>query len=203
MAGDDYRDFLVRFGLDLAAILVVGVGLYARRHRRRDLVLVFTTFNVGVFAVLAVITEHKIGAAVGFGLFALLSIIRLRSEPFANVELGYFFACLVLAVVNGISHGDLVFSSVVDVIVIVAIFALDHPRFQQAIETRLVTLDAVFTDADELCAELERRFGVEIVELRINEIDYVRETTAVAIRYLDRSRRRASASFAFEQLGGA
>ncbi len=43
---------------------------------------------------------------VGFGLFAVLSIVRLRSEPFSNRELAYFFVALVLALVCAIDLGD-------------------------------------------------------------------------------------------------
>jgi hypothetical protein len=199
----EWREFFLLFGMDLAAILAIGAGAYLRRHHRRDLFLILVTFNLGVFSVLAIITEKKISAAVGFGLFALLSIIRLRSEPFGNVELGYVFASLVLGVVNGIGHSDLWLKGVVDGIIVAAVFALDHPRLQTPIQSRRVELDAVHTDSDALRAELERRFGVEIVELRISRIDYVRETTSASIRYIERASRPASALFALEDEGAA
>lgn len=183
----DYADFVIRLAMDIASISAVTAFLYLRRHRRRDLFLVFTTFNVGVFAVLAVITEHKISAAVGFGLFALLSIIRLRSEPFANLELTYFFAALVLGVINGIGHSDHRFAAVLDALVVVAVFTLDHPRVQRSVYTRRVILDEVVEDNATLMHELEHRFGIQILAGRIAEIDYVRETTTASIRYVDRS----------------
>jgi len=186
----DYRDFAVRLAIDLAALLIIAGALYVRRHYRRDRFFVFAIFNLGVFGVLAVITQHKISASVGFGLFALLSIIRLRSEPFANVELGYFFVALVLGVVNGISHSDFGLEGVVSAVVVTGVFAFDHPRIQTAELRRRVTLDAVYTDLDELHTELEKRFGLTILDLRITSIDYVRETTSVTIRFLDRRGRR-------------
>ena len=198
--GGDWTDFLARLGMDLLAIVLVALVFYLRRHHRRDLFLIFMSFNLGVFGVLAVITEHKISAAVGFGLFALLSIIRLRSQPFANVELAYFFASLVLGVVNGIGHGDKRLNAVVDLVLVAAIFVLDHPRLQVPIQRRRVMLDQVWTDSDALRTELEQRFGVEITELRISEVDYVRETTSVSIRYLG-DRRPASDLFTLEEEG--
>jgi hypothetical protein len=182
----DYWEFLKRLAVDLVALLLVAVVLYVRRHERRDRLFVFAIFNVGVFAVLAVITEFKITAAVGFGLFALLSIIRLRSEPFANVDLGYFFVALVLAVVNGISHSDLLFGTIVSGIVVLAVFAFDHPHVQTAVLQRDIVLDAVHNDATALEDELRERFGLAIVDLRIVEVDFVRETTTVVLHYLDR-----------------
>lgn len=197
--GSDYTDFGFRFGLDLLAIMVVAALLYLPRHGRRDLFLVLVVFNVGVFAVLSVITERKITAAVGFGLFALLSIVRLRSQPYANVELAYFFSSLVLGVVNGIGHTDRWFKLMIDAIVVVGLYALDHPKLQRAVvQRRRVLLDAVHTDPVALMAELESRFGVRIVDLRIRRIDYVRETTSVSIGYVDNSTATASGLFLLE-----
>lgn len=199
----EWKEFFLRFGMDLAAVLAIAAGGYLRRHHRRDLFLVLVTFNLGVFSVLAIITERKISAAVGFGLFALLSIIRLRSQPFGNVELAYVFAALVIGVVNGIGHSDLWLKVAVDLIIVASIFGLDHPRLQIPIVRRRVVLDAVHTDPEELRTELGRRFDVEIVELRISQVDYVRETTSVSIRYVDRGRRPPSALFAVEDESGS
>lgn len=195
----DYVDFTVRFGLDLAAILAVAGVLYLRRHQRRDLFLVYVTFNIGVFSVLAVITEKKISAAVGFGLFALLSIIRLRSQPYANVELAYFFTALVLGVVNGIGHGDRLFKLLIDAIVVVAMVVLDYPRVQPTVQRRRVTLDAVHTDPRALQTDLERRFDVDILDLRITAIDYVRDTTSVRIGFVERHPGVAGGLFALDE----
>ena len=59
------------------AITVLAIGLFYRRHRRSDLVVLYVVFNVGLFAAVVVISEGQVVAAVGFGLFAVLSIIRL------------------------------------------------------------------------------------------------------------------------------
>lgn len=181
----DLNDLLIRLALDLASMTAIAV-LFLRRHRRRDLVLVFAMFNVGVFTVLTVITEHAISAGVGFGLFALLSIIRLRSEPFGNVDLAYFFVALVLAVVSGIGHVDHRLTGFLSIFVILAVYLVDHQRIQRPSARMQILMDSVLTDPAALRLELERRVGVEIVSLQIVDVDYVRETTTVVITHLAR-----------------
>lgn len=177
LARSEYTDFLFRLGLDLLSIGVLTGLIYLRRHARRDLLMVYVSFNVGLFAVLDVITSRHIGAAVGFGLFAILSIIRLRSEPFKNVELGYFFMSLVLALINGLGQGDRITTGVLDALVLLTLFAVDHPIFRTGAERALLTLDGVHTDREKLQRELAARFGVERVELSNVEYDDVRDTT--------------------------
>src|SRR3954468_16691504 len=114
----DYGSFLARLGFDLVGLAIFWLMLHVRGHARRDLFMVFSLFNLGLVIVLTVIASSSSATASGFGLFAMLSITRLRSEPFGNAELGYFFVALVLALVNGVGvmDGDLAFTGLLDVI---------------------------------------------------------------------------------------
>ncbi len=180
----DFPDFLLRLFIDLVAIAVFAGLLFLRRHGRRDLLVIFTVFNVGVFAALTVITSHHIGTGVGFGLFALLSIIRLRSEPFDNIELAYFFGSLILALVNGFEQKNTSFVLFLNALILLTMFLVDHQSFHATIRRRRITLDTVETNVDQLHSELTEKLGVEIVEIAITDIDYVRETTRVIVRYV-------------------
>lgn len=183
-AGLDYPDVLLHLFVDLVAIALLAWALYLRRHGRRDLLLAFVAFNVGLFAVVSVISTRHISVGLGFGLFAILSIIRLRSEPFDNVELAYFFLSLVLGLVNGLRKIDLPLLLALDAVLLLTLYFVDHPAFHTTVRRRRITLDAIETDADGLRRSLTERLGIEIVDLAITEIDYVRETTRVVLRYV-------------------
>lgn len=179
----DYADLTLRLFIDLVALGVLAL-LIAKRRPRRGLIMVYGTFNVGLFAVLSVISVRHVGPAVGFGLFAMLSIVRLRSEPFSNPELSYFFSALVLALVNGLRIDAIGFQLGLDALVLACLFFVDHPALYRRTARQAVTLDAVFTDPAELRAELERRLGVQVVEVVVQETDYVRDLTRVVVRHL-------------------
>src|SRR3982751_5729989 len=108
----DAADLLVRAAVDVVALLALTAGLYARRHSGRELLMVYVCFNIGLFAALTMITTGKFPAGVGFGLFGVLSIIRLRSQTFSTAEMGYFFLALVIALVDGLSGRDVILSIV-------------------------------------------------------------------------------------------
>ena len=180
-----YPDFGVHLFVDLVAITLLTRGLYLPRHGRRDLFTVFVAFNVGLFAVLSVISSRHINAGLGFGLFAILSIIRLRSSPFDNVELGYFFGTLVLALVNGLAQTPLPLTLALDVLVLATAWVIDHPSLQANVRRSRLTLDGVETDPLAIRAQAMRALGVDVTEVSINEVDYVREITRVTVRYID------------------
>src|SRR3954469_1735990 len=121
MKSVDVGDLVLRLAIDLGCMAILA-GLVARRRPRRGLFVVFTTFNIALFCVLTIISAKRIGPAVGFGLFALLSIVRLRSEPFTNQELSYFFSALALALINGIRIHDHLIPVLLDAVLLITLF---------------------------------------------------------------------------------
>jgi uncharacterized protein DUF4956 len=175
-------DLLPRFAIDVIAIAVLAYGVYYRRHGRQDLFVIFAMFNVGLFLALVVITAGNVSAGVGFGLFAVLSIVRLRSEPFTNGELAYFFVALVLGLVNGIDIGDPALAAALSALAVAVAAVVDHPRLLRRTYALEVTLETIPQGDDALRRELEQRLGAPVSECRVLEIDYVRETVRVAVR---------------------
>ena len=182
----DMGHFVARLGLDVLALALFWGALQLRGHARRDLLLVFSLFNLGLVVVLTVISTSHSATAIGFGLFAMLSIIRLRSEPFGNAELGYFFVALVLALINGVADGDLATTAMLDAVVLVAVLVIGNPWMGANPSKRDIMLDRIHDDDHALRADLEQRLGVRVVDFMIHEVDYVREVTRLTISYLPR-----------------
>jgi hypothetical protein len=63
-AAPAYSDVLPRLGLDVVAIAVLVYGLFLRRHKRMDLVVVCAMCNVGLFLALTVIAGGELSMGV-------------------------------------------------------------------------------------------------------------------------------------------
>jgi hypothetical protein len=183
-----WGDVALRLGVDLLAIAVLAYGVYFRRHGRRDLFVIYSMFNAGLFLALVVMTAGAVSVGVGFGLFAVLSIVRLRSEPFSNVELAYFFLALVIALVCGLDLGGPLVAAGLAAVAICAAAVIDHPRLLRSAKRTELVLEVVFADEDALRRHVEERLNAEVSELAVLELDYVREITRVAARYVPRPR---------------
>jgi hypothetical protein len=192
----------VAFATDLVSICIFTVLMYFRRHTRRSLMIVFTYFNLGIFVVVAVIGRAEIQASVGFGLFAMLSIIRLRSDPFGHREMAYFFGSMVLGVLNAIGMPEYAFTLAMNAVLLAAMYLLDHPAIMYSTPRISVTMDAVITDPRRLRDSLEVRLGAPVREVTVQSVDFVRDTMDLRVQYAPprppsagraaRRRRRAS-----------
>ena len=169
-------EIVARAALDVVAMTALTVVLFLPRHRRRDLFTVYWLLNAALFCVLLVISGGQVGVGAGLGLFAVLSIVRLRSEQYDNVEIGYFFVALALALVAGLAPTvPVALALAVGLLLVVAVVDLARPTE--------VVLDVVLENDLDLRMELGRRLGGLVVDVDVLQVDYVRSSMLVSVRY--------------------
>ncbi|MGW2152580.1 DUF4956 domain-containing protein [Nonomuraea sp. NPDC001699] len=169
--------------MDLAAITVLAYGLYYRRHHRRDLLFAYVALNLGIFAVVSLLLVQRVDLAVGFGLFGVLSIIRLRSSEITQQEIAYYFVAIVLGLVNGIASQLPLTALFLDGVLLAVVYVADHPRLLGRTRQQLVTLDVVHADPELLRADLESRLRGRVLHCVVTQVDYVRDVTVVDVRF--------------------
>lgn len=171
------------FTLDLILISVLAFAVYFPRYRRRDLLLSYVAVNVGVMAVTVALTSTEATVGLGFGLFGILSIVRLRSAELAQQEIAYYFAALALGLLGGIEISPDWLAPTLSVVVVATMFVVDHPRLYPRYRHHNMTLDRAFTDERALTVYLEELLGGEVEHLQVKRIDLVNDATSVDVRY--------------------
>lgn len=180
-----FPDLLQSLALNVVAVTALVFGVYFRRHRRRDLVLGYYAFNVSLFAVAAALgSTSPLNVGVGFGLFAVLSIVRLRSDESSQAEIGYTMVALVLGLLNGLPGLEFEVKLLFSALLVGTMLVVDHPVVlpQDRHQRFKVTLDVVITDPDRLRAEIESRLGGTVHHVLVQEVDYIRESMRVDVR---------------------
>ncbi|MEW2400037.1 DUF4956 domain-containing protein [Streptomyces sp. NPDC046862] len=176
-------DLAARVGLDVLAVLVLVGWLYRRRRHMPEMPLTLTALNVGLFAAMTAISAGKFPAGVGFGLFGILSLVRLRSAAFTVRDVAYTFIALVIALVNGLPQRETWVIVFLDILLLATVLVVDDPRSHQPSRTMKITLDRVYGSAEDVRADVAARVGAQPLSVEVEEIDYVRETTRVCARY--------------------
>ncbi|MFC7305728.1 DUF4956 domain-containing protein [Streptomyces monticola] len=171
-------------GLDLVAVSVLTFGVFYPRHRRRELVPAYLALNVALFAVVAALARGGTGGglALGFGLFGVLSIIRLRSDTVQHQEVAYYFTTLVLGLLCGLPGLGLGTAAALAGVLLAVVYAADHPRLYRRDRRAVVTLDVVHREPAALRADLAERLG-EPLGWTVREVDYVRDLMVVEVRF--------------------
>lgn len=168
---------------DIIAILVLTLGIYLPRHRRRDLVTAYLAVNAGVLAVSVALSSSTATMGLALGLFGVLSIIRLRSSELAQHEVAYYFCSLALGLLGGIA-GTPVPLAIGLMVVLIAVMALgDHPRLLSGYRHHTMILDRAITDETELRSYAGSLLGAEIHSVSVRRTDLIHDSTTVDVRY--------------------
>lgn len=175
---------LIGLGTDVLALVLLLGGLYRRRAGNPEMVLMFVALNLGLFAAMLAMAGGRLDVGAGFGLFGLLSLVRLRSATFSIRDLAYLFVVLVLALVNGIPPSTAWLAPAMSVVLLVAVALVDDARVRPRSRVLRMTLDRALLDPALVREEVVRRLGSTPLAVAVDRVDFVRETTVVAVRCL-------------------
>jgi hypothetical protein len=179
-------DLIGRAGIDILTMLLLVGRLYRSQQSVPSMPMVMSAFNAGLFAAVTIFFQAagQFTAGLGFGLFALLSMIRLRSMAFTVKDVAYIFLSLILGVVNGLpgTHWGLLAAANLAILIVVAL--TDTGRELRTTRVMRLTLEQAYSDPLEVRALLEERLGLQIAQIVIREIDFVRETTDLKVSYV-------------------
>lgn len=176
---------LIRFAINISAMMALIFGLYYRRYRDKELVTAASLFNVFAFGVLTVLSSVEFSLAAGFGLFAILALFTLRSEQISKVEITYFFGSIAIAVICSIHGTELAFVGVVVSLVLLGAWALDHPRILKSADGVKITLDKIDThalsDPEAMRKDLSTRLGVDVMSYQITALDFINDMARINV----------------------
>jgi Domain of unknown function (DUF4956) len=178
---------LARFAIDIAAVLLLAFGLYYRRYRDKELAISAALYNLFIFAVLTALNKVQFGLAAGFGLFAILAMFTLRSEPLSKTEITYFFGSVAIAVICSVEGIGVPMAGLVASVVVIGAWLIDHPRVLQSVDAIKVTLDKIdndaLTDPVAMRAALSKRLGVDVMSYQITALDFINDMARINVFY--------------------
>lgn len=173
----------IAFAANMVCICILVYAVYFPRYQRRDLAVAYVGMNVGIMLVTMLLTGSDAGLGLGLGLFGILSIIRLRSDTLTQGEIGYYFAALVLGLINGLHPDPAWLSPALSGALVAVMYLADHPCIAPRTRRQTITLDRAYAHEEELRAALETLLGGRVTRVEVQELDLVRDLTIADVRY--------------------
>lgn len=99
----DFFDLVLRFGFNFIVVFIIVRLLYYPIYKNKDYLFTYFLFNTIIFMILYVMNNVKMEFGVSFGLFAVFSILRYRTEDIPIKEMVYLFLVIAVALVNSMS----------------------------------------------------------------------------------------------------
>lgn len=185
----DLAMFLLSFSFNfLVALVLVRFIYYPSTHDKRY-VFTFLAFNTVIYFVLSFMTSVSIGVGVGFGLFAIFSILRYRTDPIPVREMTYLFIIVALPVMNSAAGTDSVWPQLIaaNAAILLIMWVLEKEwGFHYEASKRVIYEKIELIQPErraEMIADLEQRTGLKIKRVEIGKVDFLHDTADLRIHY--------------------
>lgn len=186
---DSLLELGVGFGLNFAMVFIIVRCIYYPRQRDKDYVFTFFAFNAIIFFVMGLLNSTDISVGVGFGLFAIFSILRYRTDALPIREMTYLFVLIALSVLNSLLLRGQVYGefAVVNGVIIVILYILEngwgfHYETRKSIIYERIEMIRP-ENWSQLMDDLRQRTGLPISRIEIGRLDFLRDTAEVRIYY--------------------
>jgi hypothetical protein len=185
----DTISFLLNLGFNLLVAVLVVRAIYYPATRDKRYAFTFLAFNTIIYLVLVFMTRIELGLGVGFGLFAIFSVLRYRTDPIPIREMTYLFVIAALAVMNSLALADGLQADLViaNVVVMALLFVLEKEwgfRFEASKRIVYERIELIKPEnRHQLLADLEERTGLSIKRVAIGQVNFLRDTAEIQIYY--------------------
>jgi Domain of unknown function (DUF4956) len=182
-------DFSIRAIIDVLAIVILVGLIYYPKHKNKDFIFTFVLFNIINFMICYLLGAAKIKMGFAFGLFAIFSIIKYRTIVVSIKDMGYFFVCVALGMLNSLANSSdgFVIMIVCNAVILILTFFLERLNFINNENVKEIIYDNVRLIKpdvrDELIADLVERTGLEIHKVEIVSINYLKDTVLLKAYY--------------------
>lgn len=180
-------DMLAGFALNLAMTVVVVRFIYFPQAREKRYIFTFFTFNTVIYFVMGLLNTTDLSIGVGFGLFAIFSVLRYRTDTIPIREMTYLFVLIALPVLNSILLTEQSYSefAVANIATLGMLFVLERD-WGFVYETRkTIVYERIDLIRPEnwtmLMADLKERTGLPIKRIEIGALNFLRDTADLTI----------------------
>lgn len=181
--------FFVRFAIDAISVCVLVLLIYYRSYRRKELFLTFFAFNIIIFFMTYFLNKVDMGMGAAFGLFAVFSMLRYRTENISAKDMTYLFLVISIGLISSVSKLAALELVLINGAILLLVYLLEADVFGKKEFSRLITYDNISMikpeNQEKLIAELREKTGFNIHKIGIEKINFLSDSAVIKIYYFE------------------
>ncbi|HRS38170.1 MAG: DUF4956 domain-containing protein [Bacteroidota bacterium] len=181
--------FFIRLLIDIVSMLVLVRLIYFRIYKKKDYLFTFFLFNIIIFIITYLLNKVDMSMGAAFGLFAVFSMLRYRTEGITTKDMTYLFIVIAIGLICAVSKATYFELGVINLILIGFTYALDGNwlvRNEMIKTVQYENIDLIRPENYQLLLEdLRKRTGLNIHRASINKIDFLKDIAVVKVYYYE------------------
>jgi len=181
--------FWTRIAIDLVSVFILIRFIYYPIYKNREFFFTFFIFNLIIFLITFLLNKVEMSMGAAFGLFAVFSMLRYRTEGISMKDMTYLFLAIAMGLITAVSKGNWDELSLLNLIIIVFTYLLESNLLLKKEASKVIQYENIEMIKPEfhtaLISDLESRTGIKINRIAINKVDFLRDTAVIRIYYYE------------------
>jgi hypothetical protein len=180
---------LIRFTMNLSFLLILIQILYFRYSKKEKFMFTFFLIGITVFFICAMLKNINIQIGMGFGLFAIFSILRFRTRNFSVKDMAYIFTTIGISVINSVNMQEvpIIGYLIINFIIVLSVFILEEHLKRNMFSKYSILYDNLELlkpgSNRKLIKDLSSRTGLNILWVKIRNIDLKRNIAELDVYF--------------------
>jgi Domain of unknown function (DUF4956) len=181
-------NFFVRFIINTMSLFVLVRHCYYRRTPNRDFLFSFFLFGTGVFIVSYLLRSVEVSMGFAFGLFAIFSMLRYRTETISIKSMTYLFLVITVSLLSAVGQTSPIELILLNALICTCTSLAEAKMLTPRLAEQIIRYEKIENirpqNRNHLLDDLCLRTGLEIRNVLIERIDFLRDTAMLRIFYV-------------------
>lgn len=187
---------LFRLLIDLCAVFILVRFIYYPIYKHRELFFTYFIFNIIIFLISFLLNKVDLSMGAAFGLFAVFSMLRYKTEEIAIKDMTYLFLVIAIGLVSAVTkikdtsdNIEYVFLIGINAVVLLVTYLLESNIFMKKENVKTILYENIEMikegKQDELLADLKLRTGFNVHRYSIHKIDFLKDAAQIKIYFYE------------------
>ncbi|MGB3946404.1 MAG: DUF4956 domain-containing protein [Bacteroidia bacterium] len=181
--------FFMRLLIDLFSVIVLVRFIYFPIYQSREFFFPFFIFNIIIFLITFLLNKVEMSMGAAFGLFAVFSMLRYRTEGISMKDMTYLFLVIALGLLSAVTKGNWDELTLINSIILLITYLLESNILIKKEASKFIQYENIEMirpeQRSELIIDLEKRTGIKINRITIDKIDFLKDTALIRIFYFE------------------
>lgn len=187
---------IFRLLIDIFSVFVLIRLIYYPIYKHRDLFFTFFIFNLIIFLISFLLNKVDLSMGAAFGLFAVFSMLRYRTEDISIKDMTYLFLVIAIGLISAVTkvkdtedNIEYLFLIGINVVILVITYLLESNVFMKKEVVKVVlyeNIELIRAGKDtELLEDLKLRTGFNVHRYSIQKIDFLKDAAQIKVYYYE------------------
>ncbi len=163
--------------------------IYKQYNKKKTFIFNLFIFNLIIFGLSTVLTRIDLSVGSGFGLFAIFTMMRYRSEQINMKDMAYLLIMIGLGFINSTGYDVIGYEEIVllNFVIMGVVLALEKAYFSNIKNSQKIKYDKIELLKPKymhlLKRDLSLRLGKEVIEVKTDNVNFIEGYATLKVYY--------------------